>query len=271
MKHLILFFALAFSLLSHAQNATASLYEKHLLFNDSRLYQIKDTSEIIYNRYNGALVSVKMYYSKTKLIHGEFIPKDATNFYFTEYDSKGNIITKGLVFVATKAFYTDTLKNMSPITLRTTSINYHQYYRLKRTSNWEYFIVDSIHEKNIIFKNDTAIKTEILNKIEIVNPDSLSKKIVGLWYAHISKSNSDYILLTKYNRDYNFNFTSNFHPDFTYNTELRFIENTSEKGFNIGKWRLGDFRTIHLNFENGSVQSYKIAYLSQDVIILNLN
>ena len=271
MKYLILFLLLSTVFISNGQSGPVAIYEKHLLFNDSRLYQVKDTAPIVYNRYNGALVSVKMYYSNTKLLHGEFIQKDATNFFFTEYDIIGNIITKGLVYIASKIFYTDTIKAMSPITLKTTNITYHQYFRLKRTYNWEYFIVDSIHEKDIIFKNDTIFKIEILNKIDAINPDSLSKKLLGLWYAHISNSNSDYILLTKYNRDYNFSFTSHFHPDFTYNTELRFIENKQEKGLNVGKWSLIDLRTIHLNFNNGVEQSYKIAYLSQDVLILNLN
>jgi hypothetical protein len=246
-------------------------YEKKFLFNDSRFYQVKDTSfDLVYHRYGDDLISVTMNYAQSKKLHSEFIKKDASTFYFLEYDTLGNTITKGVLYMATKPIRTDTLKSMSPITLKTDKILYQQNYRLKRTDNWEYFLVDSIHEKEVTYKNDTVFRTTIFNKLMGLSHDSIPSQLVGLWYAHVLPSNASFLLLTKNNKDYNFNFTTDFHRDFTYKSHLRFVETIEDKRLGEGKWSIMSPCTILLSFEDGSEKRYKIAYLSEDIIILNI-
>ena len=255
------------------QNTTPKItVEKKFLFNDSRFYQVKDTSfDLVYHRFGDDLISVTMNYTQSKKLHSEFIKKDASTFYFLEYDTIGSLITKGILYMATKPIRTDTIKSMSPITLKIDNIVYQQNYRLKRTDTWEYFLVDSIHEKNIVFKNDTIFKTTVFNRLENLSHDSIPSQLVGLWYAHVLPSNTNYLLLTKNNKDYNFNFTTDFHRDFTYKSHLRFVESVQDRRLNEGKWSMMSPCTILLSFEDGSEKQYKIAYLSEDIIILNIN
>lgn len=262
---------LLMKLLVGQNNAPKISYEKKLLFNDSRFYQIKDTAfDLVYQRFGDDLISVTMNYAQSKKLHSEFIKKDASTFYFLEYDTLGNTITKGVLYMAAKPIRTDTVKSMSPITLKTDKILYQQNYRLKRTDNWEYFLVDSIHEKDVTYKSDTVVRITIFNKLIGLSHDSIPSQLVGLWYAHVLPSNASLLLLTKNNKDYNFNFTIDFHRDFTYKSHLRFLESEADKRLDEGKWSIMWPCTILLSFEDGSEKRYKIAYLSEDIIILNI-
>jgi hypothetical protein len=126
-------------------------------------------------------------------------------------------------------------------------------------------------DSKVIYKSDTVFSSKKLNQVDKVNPDSITKSMLGTWYAHIFKSNSDYILLTKNNSDYSFDFTSTFNKDFSYAAQLRFIENKQERGLNQGQWILNPNKVLNVHFNNGIDQSFKIAYLAPDIIILNLN